>query len=73
LSQRKTSLLIAEDSRGVGQVQAMGGISLSARDEPETAAAALDELFATRGAAVAKSVNTMRTTHEEMLRFIKQL
>jgi hypothetical protein len=73
LSQRKTSLLIAEDSRGVGQVQAMGGISLSARDKPEAAAAALDELFATRGAAVAKSVNTMRTTHEEMLSFIKQL
>jgi hypothetical protein len=73
LSQRKTSLLIAEDSRGIGQVQAMGGVAVSAHDAVGAATAALDQLFDTKGASVAAAISTMRTTHAEMLRFIKQL
>ncbi len=73
LSQRKTSLLIAEDSRGIGQVQAMGAVAVSAHDDPQSATAALAELLDTRGASVAAAVKTMQTTHNEMLRFIKQL
>lgn len=73
LSKRKTSLLVAEDSRGVGQVKAMGGIALSAQEEPGAAVTALDELFATRAQSVEKAVGTMRATHAEMVSFIKQL
>ena len=73
ISQRKTSMLIAEDSRGVGQVAAMGGTALSAHDKPETVNAAIDQLFATEGAAIQAAVATMRTTHSEMLRFLAQI
>ena len=73
LSQRKTSLLIAEDSRGIGQVQAMGGVAVSSEDQVSASITALDELFETKGTAVAAAVKTMRITHAEMVRFIKQL
>ena len=73
LSQRKTSILIAEDSRGVGQVAAMGGTALSAHDNPALITAAIDQLWATEGAAIQAAVETMRLTHGEMLRFLHQL
>ena len=73
LSQRKTSMLIAEDSRGMGQVAAMGGTAVMASEPAEVAARAIDELFQTKGAAITTAVNTMRGTHSEMLRFLKQI
>ncbi len=73
VSQRKTSLLIAEDSRGIGQVTAMGGVALSAHDPFATVAAGIDELFDTRGQTIQAAVQTMRATHGTMLDFVKQL
>jgi len=73
LSQRRTSLLIAEDSRGVGQVQAMGGRALSASEQPQAASDAVDKLFDTQGVEIQQAISTMRGTHSEMLRFINQL
>jgi hypothetical protein len=73
LSQRKTSLLIAEDSRGLGQVAAMGGEALAASAKPQDAVAAIERLFDTRGESVTQAVETMRATHPEMLRFLSQL
>ncbi|MFM5904950.1 MAG: polysaccharide pyruvyl transferase family protein [Micrococcales bacterium] len=73
LSQRKTSMLIAEDSRGMGQVAAMGGTAVLASEPATAAALAIDELFQTRGEAITKAVETMRGTHQEMLRFLKQI
>lgn len=73
LSQRKTSMLIAEDSRGMGQVAAMGGTAIMASQPARDAALAIDELFQTRGAAITTAVETMRGTHQEMLRFLNQI
>jgi hypothetical protein len=52
LSQRKASILIAEDSRGVGQVAAMGGTALSAHDDVQLVREAIDNLWATEGTAI---------------------
>ena len=73
LSQRKASILIAEDSRGVGQVAAMGGSALSAHDDVQLVREAIDNLWATEGTSIQTAVETMRTTHTEMLRFLHQL
>ena len=73
LSQRKASILIAEDSRGVGQVAAMGGTALSAHDDVQLVREAIDNLWATEGTAIQTAVETMRTTHAQMLRFLNQL
>lgn len=73
LSQRVGSILIAEDSRGVGQQQAMGSPVLSARQPTAELLAAVDEYRDTAGASAAAAVQTMRQTHSEMLRFLRQL
>lgn len=73
LSQRKGSMLIAEDSRGVGQVAAMGGVAISAHDDVSLVIDGIDQFLATEGAAVQTAVETMRLTHAEMLRFLGQL
>lgn len=73
ISQRKTSLLIAEDSRGIGQVAAMGGVALSAHDPFPVVASGIDALFDTRGADIERAVQTMRGTHATMLEFLAQL
>jgi len=73
LSQRKTSMLIAEDSRGMGQVAAMGGIALNSFDSRRSIKNAIDELFDTRGAQVQAAVQTMKATHPKMLEFLAQI
>ena len=73
LSQRKTSMLIAEDSRGMGQVAAMGGTALSSLDSKRLIKRGIDELFDTRGASVEAAVRTMQTTHPKMLEFLAQI
>ena len=73
LSQRTTSFLIAEDSRGMGQVQAMGGVALNSSSSKRAIKTAIDELFDTQGAAVETAVNTMRATHPKMLEFLAQI
>ena len=73
LSQRKTSMLIAEDSRGIGQVAAMGGTAISAHEYPKVVTDAIDQLFATDGSQIHTAIETMRGTHAEMVRFLKQI
>ena len=73
ISQRKGSILIAEDSRGVGQVAAMGGTALSAYDDVSLVLDGIDQFLATDGAQVQTAVETMSLTHGQMLRFLAQL
>lgn len=73
ISQRKGSILIAEDSRGVGQVAAMGGVALSARDTNQAIAEAVDGFFDSQGVQVQAAVETMRATHGQMLEFLAQI
>ena len=73
LSQRITSMLIAEDSRGVGQLQAMGSPVLTSEQPVAELIAALDHLIDSKGVSVASAIETMRATHPKMLGFIEQL
>jgi len=73
LSQRRASILIAEDSRGVGQVAAMGGAALSAHDPAQTVVDAIDAFRDTEGVEVQTAVATMRATHSKMLEFLERL
>lgn len=73
ISQRKGSILIAEDSRGIGQVAAMGGVALSARDTNQAIAEAVDDFFDSQGVQVQSAVETMRATHGRMLEFLAQI
>ena len=73
LSQRKGSILIAEDSRGVGQVAAMGGQALSAHQPVQVILDAIDAFQTSEGAQVQTAVETMRRTHSEMMRFLRQV
>jgi hypothetical protein len=73
LSQRITSMLIAEDSRGVGQLQAMGSPVLTSEQPVAELVAALDYLIDSKGEAVSSAIATMRATHPKMLGFIEQL
>lgn len=73
LSQRIGSVLIAEDSRGVGQQLAMGSPVLTAQQPTSELVAAVDAFRDSAGASAAASVQTMRKTHGEMLRFLRQL
>ena len=73
LSQRITSMLIAEDSRGVGQAMATGVTPLLATDSASKVLSALDELIATQGRDSEVAINRMRETHSVMTGFISQL
>lgn len=73
LSQRVGTILIAEDSRGVGQQQAMGSPVLTAQQSTAELIAAVDEFRDSAGASASAAVQTMRQTHGEMLRFLRQL
>jgi len=73
LSQRSLSILIAEDSRGVGQTRAMGGHALLGTAPSSEVLSAVDELFENRGVSVELSINTMRGTHQTMIRFLNQI
>ena len=73
VSQRKASILIAEDSRGLGQVAAMGGAALSCQDSDQSIASAIDKFWDSKGAELQLAVETMRKTHSEMLRFLAQI
>ena len=73
VSQRKGSILIAEDSRGVGQVAAMGGAALSAHDDPKSVTDAIDAFMNSGGAEVQTAVESMRNTHGAMTAFLAQI
>lgn len=71
LSQRIATALIAEDSRGISQLEALNAPVLTARQPVNEITAQLDQIFAT-GSEIQRSVETMRSTHAQMLRFIEQ-
>jgi hypothetical protein len=76
LSQRIGSVLIAEDSRGVGQLQALGAQAseiVTTEHEPSAQADALNQFVDSRGASANAAVERMRETYPEMVRFLKQL
>lgn len=73
LSQRKSSILIAEDSRGIGQTQAMGGEALKSSDSSASILSKVDDLFDSKGQAVEQSISTMRKTYPTMLDFLGQI
>lgn len=72
LSQRTASVLIAEDSRGVGQMQAMGSPVLSSKQSAEELIAGIDSMLEGKGAQVQSAIEVMRTTHPKMVEFISQ-
>jgi hypothetical protein len=76
LSQRIGSVLIAEDSRGVGQLQALGATAedvVTTEHSPSAQADAVSKFVETRGASASAAVARMRETYPEMIRFLKQL
>lgn len=76
LSQRISSVLIAEDSRGVGQLQALGAAPeavVTTEHSPSAQADAVSEFIESRGSSASVAVARMRETYPEMIRFLKQL
>ncbi len=72
LSERIASVLIAEDSRGVGQLQAMGSTVLIGEDSAEKIIGTIEELISNEGQAIQSGIEKMRATHPKMLEFISQ-
>ncbi|MEY4367626.1 MAG: hypothetical protein RLZ28_1041 [Actinomycetota bacterium] len=70
LSQRRASILIAEDSRGVGQIASLGGEPLLAGGGVEKITDAISAHFDTSGAGVTKSVQVMQQTFPVMKDFL---
>jgi hypothetical protein len=76
LSQRIGSVLIAEDSRGVGQLMALGAAPedlVTTEHSPNAQADAVTKFVETRGASASAAVARMQATYPEMIRFLKQL
>jgi len=76
LSQRRSSILIAEDSRGVGQLLALGAKSediVTTEHTPAQQADSIDQFFDSAGNSAATAVSVMRERYPEMVRFLKQL
>lgn len=71
LSQRIATALIAEDSRGISQLEALNAPVLTAKQPVNEVIAQLDQILAS-GNEIQRSVETMRSTHSQMLRFIEQ-
>lgn len=73
LSERIASVLIAEDSRGVGQLQAMGSEVLTSKQSAAEIIQSIDQVVANKGDLVQRAIEQMRGTHPKMLQFISQL
>ncbi len=74
LSRRISSILICEDSRGVGQAKAFGSPVLTVDDgNLDKIKAAVESHFATRGEAVVRSISIMRDTFPTMRRFLASI
>lgn len=72
LSQRIASVLIAEDSRGVGQLEALGSPVLSAKQGPKELVEQIDLQLSNQSKSVQQAVLKMRQTHKTMVEFISQ-
>jgi hypothetical protein len=76
LSQRRSSILIAEDSYGFGQLLALGTNPediVTTERTPTQQADSLDKFFDTAGSSATAAVAAMRERYPEMVRFLKQL
>ena len=71
LSQRVATALIAEDSRGISQLEALKAPVLTAKQPIAEITAQLDRIFSS-GLEIQTSIETMRSTHSQMLKFIEQ-
>lgn len=72
LSQRRATLLIAEDSRGLGQNSTLGLPALTTHSSVDEIVARLDELVDSRGATLAAAVDKTRSTFPVMAEFLGQ-
>lgn len=70
LSQQSASILINEDTRGVGQVTALGGKMLMAGAGADGVLEAVEEHFDTRGEAMRGSTERIKATHPTMVEFL---
>jgi len=70
LSQQSASILINEDTRGVGQVTALGGKMLMAGAGADGVLEAVEEHFGTRGEAVRGSTESIKATYPTMVEFL---
>ena len=73
VSQRIASILIAEDTRGEGQNQALHLPALTAKDSLDTKKETLSKLIESSGEFMNSAVEQTRQSHGEMLRFLRQL
>jgi len=73
LSQQSASILINEDSRGVGQVTALGGRLLMAGEGADGVLDAVQEHFDTMGAGVLASTDKIKATYPLMVEFLKSI
>jgi hypothetical protein len=72
LSQRITSVLLAEDSRAIGQAEATGGHAVAETASNADKIAEIDRVLDSRGEPVAVAVEKIRETYPTMLRFLGQ-
>jgi len=72
LSQRKPSVLIAEDSRGVGQVEALGGIAITMNVPAFEVLQRIENHLNSHGNETSIAIAKMQATHPVMLRYLEQ-
>ena len=70
LSQQSASLLINEDTRGVGQVTSLGGTMLMAGEGAPSVLDAVQQHFDTSGAGVLASTERIKATYPTMVEFL---
>lgn len=73
LSRRSASILINEDSRGVGQVQTLGGQMLMAGGGAAQVIGAIEQHLSSKGENTAYAVATMKETFPTMLKFLETI
>jgi hypothetical protein len=73
LSNRSASILVNEDTRGVGQVQTLGGEILMAGGGAKPILKAIEQHLATQGENSANGVAVMKKTFPTMLKFLETI
>lgn len=73
LSNRSASILVNEDTRGVGQVQTLGGEILMAGGGAKPILKAIEHHLATQGENSANGVSVMKETFPTMLKFLETI
>jgi predicted regulator of Ras-like GTPase activity (Roadblock/LC7/MglB family) len=73
LSNRSASILVNEDTRGVGQVQTLGGEILMAGAGAKPILKAVETHLVTKGANSANGVAVMKGTFPTMVKFLESI